>query len=224
MKNITEKEIKYLTKPLVVLMVAIASFVVVIILGLRQYNDFQSKISELNTNKSGLTQKVSILRNTLIKVSGNSTYADIALPDKSGVIMALSQVKTLAQSASVDVSNIKTGNATSVEGGMMKSIISFDVEGQRDSVFSYLDSLGKSLPVMVLDKVKINETQGLTRASASVSTYSADFPTKISGITSPVSDLNDNDLNLLQELSTYNLPIFSQVEAQENPVRDNPFN
>ena len=56
------------------------------------------------------------------------------------------------------------------------------------------------------------------------SVYSSELPKTIPSISSVAVDLTDEELNLLNELVSYTLPVFAEPKATEQQVKEDPFN
>lgn len=218
-------EINFLIKPLAILTVTILLLVLVIIVGLNNINKIRDQISSNKTIESQLNQKVLALETVTINLPGDISFLDIVLPHRGTVLYGLSQIKIQAANNQLLLSGVKTGNVVPEKEGLMKSSISFEVEGDEQSIFNFLSAFSTVLPLMTVDKVNFTSLAGVARASVALNIYSADLPKKIPSLTGAVKELTTQDINLLRELSSYQLPSF--IEPVVDPVNNegrNPFN
>lgn len=223
MKGINKNEISFLIKPLFFVSFLVALFVSGTIIGFNQITSIVSKIDEAKKTESLLNQKIFILEKVSEKVSGDTTFLDIVIPNKSAVLYGLSQIKNQAVTYNLLVSNIKIGNLTPDTSGVNKALITFDIEGDESSIYTFLNSFSRILPIMNINKVKINKSGPVVKATATLNVYSSELPKTIPSVSSSAPDLSAEEINLLKELSTYTLPVFSEPKAQETQAKEDPF-
>lgn len=220
----TKSEINFLIKPGGILLAIILLLVVTVAIGINQISELRTKIVANQKIQKTLEQKVSTLQTVSDILSGDVTFLDIVLPSKGGVLYGLSQVKNLALNYQIGISSIKAGLSVPEGNGIYKNSISFEVEGEEQNIYNFLLAFGKVLPLMNVDKVSLNKSQGLTQASISVAVYSAELPKNISAVTEAVKDLTTQEKDLLEEISTYTLPQFIEPYASKNEsTRTDPF-
>jgi hypothetical protein len=218
------KELKYLIKPISIFVAVIALICVVISIGYSQISLIYSKVSELKDTETKLATKLDVLESVESMLSQDINFIDIALPSRSSIIYGLAQVKKIASQNSVVISNLKAGSLILEDGGISKYSINFDAEGQDGDLQKFLMSFYNSLPIMSLDKVKIDKTSSLTRSTVSLYVYFADLPEKIPAISEPVNGLSASEIEMLNELSSYIQPDFFDPKPNSSESRTNPFN
>lgn len=217
-------EIKFLIKPALLLSVVILLIVFVGFMGFRQITAMITKLNEAKTSQIALNKKISVLESIPDVISEDTTFLDAVLPNKTAVLYGLSQVKNQAIKNNLLVSDLKTGGVLSEENSVSRTLLSFDIEGQGPSVYEFLRSFSKTIPLMSVDKVKINKTADLLKASVTISVYSSELPKTIPSLSSAVNELTPQEIELLKELVSYTLPVFIQPKAQENSSKEDPFN
>lgn len=218
-------EINFLIKPVSIFLAIIVIFIVVIAFGLNQITGLRTKIQSAQTIAKSLEQKVATLETVDTVLSGDVTFLDVVLPSKGAVLYGLSQVKNTSISQNVALSGLKTGMAVPVSGGVMKTSISFEVEGEEANVYSFLQAFSTMLPLMNVDKVSLNKSDSVVRATISLNVYSAEMPKRIPPVTETVKDFSNEEVKILKDVASYTLPLF--VEPMINPnqaPKENPFN
>lgn len=218
-------EINFLAKPIGILFLIIGLFVFLLSFGIKQINTIRSKIAANKKVEATLNQKIQTLETVGEILAGDVTFLDVVLPSKGSVLYGLSQIKSQSITYGVALSSLKTGTSVPEEGGLNKISISFDVEGQEQSIYSFLTSFSKILPLMNVDKASFSKSGEVTRASVTLSVYSSELPKKIPAVTEAVKELSNEDITLLKELSTYLMPQFVEpgVSTTTSPKTD-PFN
>lgn len=215
---------KSLIKPIAILFSLIMVLVIVVFMGLKQISSLITKINESKESEVLLSQKVSVLEKVTKVISGDTTFLDVVIPSKAAVLYGLSQIKNQASINGLLVLNIKTSASTLDKNDIFKNQISFDVEGNSDSVYIFLASFSRILPLMNIEKVKINESSSVVRVATTLSIYSSQLPKTIPSVSSVAVDLSDAEIKLLNELTAYTLPIFIEPKAQEDSLKEDPFN
>lgn len=224
MKLESNKDISFLIKPLLTLAFSVLLLVLVAVFGLKKITELRTQITALESSQKTLLAKVSILRNVSETIPEDMTNVNLALPSKGAVVYALSQVKNQAASNGLSLSNIKAGNTIPGVTGVSKTSINFDVDGDQNTIMTYLNNLTKSLPVMKIDKIKLDQASGTSRASVSLNVYSAELPRRIPSLTSPVTELTAAEMDALTEISGYTSPDFTEPLPEDTGGKEDPFN
>lgn len=219
-------EVNFLVKPLAILSFVVLLLIVVIIFGFNSVNKIRDQISSNESIESQLSKKVLALETVTTTLPGDVSFLDIVLPSRGGVLYGLSQIKIQASNNQLLLSSIKTGNVVPEKDGLMKSSISFEVEGDEQSIYNFIASFSSVLPLMTVDKVNFTSTEGISRAAVTLNIFSADLPKKIPSLTGAVKELTNQDINLLRELSGYQLPAFVEPVINTGVINQgrNPFN
>ncbi|MFZ3301759.1 MAG: hypothetical protein WA152_03540 [Microgenomates group bacterium] len=221
----TKSQINFIAKPAAILGVIVLLFILVLTFGMKQITTVRTKIAAGNKSEATLRQKAQTLETVAEILPGDVTFLDVVLPSKGSVLYGLSQIKNQALSNSIALSSLKTGTQIPESDGVSKISISFDAEGEEQSIYNFLNSFSKLLPLMNVDKVSLNKSGDLARASVSVSVYSSELPKKIPALTESVKELTKDEIATLTELATYGMPQFVEPEAaNSNSTKTDPFN
>lgn len=224
MDSININEIKFISKPLIILGVTAIMLILVFTIGLNKVKDLVTKNNDSINSEEQLRKKVAILEEVPTVISGDTTFLDIVIPSKTPVLYGIAQIKNESIKNNLQISNIKTGAAIATDGGANKSSITFDVIGEKASIYNFINSFSKTLPLMKVEKVKMTGLSTATQANISLNVFSANLPKTIPAVTSVTNDLTTEEISILKELATYSMPIFIEPEAQENQLRNDPFN
>lgn len=221
----TKSQFNFLIKPVSILVVIVLLFVLVISFGVNQITSVRTKIAAGNKSETTLKQKAQTLETVAEILPGDVTFLDIVLPSKGSVLYGLSQIKSQALTNNIVLSSLKTGTSIPESDGVYKTSISFDAEGEEQAIYIFLNSFSKLLPLMNVDKVSINKSDELARASVSISVFSSELPKKIPALTESVKELSKDEIKTLTELSTYGMPQFVEPEVENSsPKKVDPFN
>ena len=158
MNKINKNEVMYLIKPMLILVTLIILVILLVVIGMKQITTVITKINESKQAELLLNQKITVLEKVTTVISGDTTFFDFVIPSKTSVLYGLSQIKSQASKNSLLISTIKTGSMIPEKNGISKNAITFEIEGSESSVYTFLTSLSKMLPLMNVDKVKINKS------------------------------------------------------------------
>lgn len=220
-----KNEIKFLGKPMGILFITITLLILIFYFGFKNVFSLKTKIDTNKIVGNSLGQKVSVLESISEVLPTDITFLDIVLPNKGAVLYGLSQIKNQTLAFNLLVSNMKSGTTIPQENGVSKNSINFEVLGEEQNIFMFLDSFSKLLPLMTIDKVSLSKSSNIIRAEVTISVYSANFPEKIPALTETINELTNQEISLLKELITYGLPQFIEPKVSETiGQKEDPFN
>lgn len=205
-----------------VMAVLVASFL------LGKINELTAQSSVNSTQVTQLEDKLASLQrideNQEILSQSESAY--IALPDKNPAIFAVAQLRRFAGEAEVTLTKLNVTSSGSSSEDFSQAGIQFTAEGDYTNITQLVARLKSAAPIMNLERVKISQiATGTTEASVFMTTYWAVFPETLPSVTSAVTDLTQEELDLLSELATLeqpqfvNLPASATVSARPNPFK-----
>jgi len=174
----------------------------------------RDQISSAQSDQKILSQKLDVLKSIQSSGAQFSNLVVAALPDTNPSLSVIAQIKALAGSAGVALSEVKAGSPTVDSTGLSAVNVSFNVIGSRVQVESFIKAIASFAPISVVDKIKISESVlGATLANVSVKSFYAPFPTKVPAVTSAITDLTAAEKQILQGLSSLTQPRFAMIQA-----------
>jgi Tfp pilus assembly protein PilO len=201
-------------KAVVPLFIVVILFAVVGQFGFGKIAGIRDQISTAQSDQKILSQKLDILKNIQSTGAQSSNLVATALPDGSPALSVISQIKILAGSAGVTLSEVKAGASAVDTTGLSAVSITFNVAGSRSQVESFVNMISSFAPVSVVEKIKISESApGTALANVSIKSFWAPFPTKVPAITTAITDLTAAEKQTLQGLSSLTQPVFVAVQA-----------
>lgn len=215
-------DVKFLAKPFAILMGVVIVFGLICYFGYKQITAVSAKLKDAQRLQGVLTKNLSILQSFTAEVEDKQTFIDLVLPSKNSPLFVMSQVKFLSFERGLTVSNMRAG-ASSDSQGLIKSSVSFDLEGEVSEIDQFIQELSKSLPISLISKLRTTIEGSLARASFTVDVFSADNPDKIPALTAPKTALTDQERQILIGLTQYRLPQFVEPTAQDEQPRSDPF-
>lgn len=182
----------------------------------------KNKLASQLAKEQALRQKSELLRSIEADAASQADIIASALPAQNSSFVAVSQIRVLASQNLIIISNLRIG-AESKDGAVASTDIGFDAEGDISSLLTLLESLGGVSPIMVIDKVQINQAGGTARATARVKVFWAELPKVLPAITEPVSDLTPEEEKTLIKVLGLTPPDFVFLEPQTPRENLNPF-
>jgi len=219
-----KSQLNFLAKPMIILLCIIGSFIFLVVFGVKQVNEVRGQIAVNTEIEKKLEVKSQTLESVTKILAGNVTFLDVVLPSKGAVLYGLSQIKNQSLVHGVNISSLKTGSSQISTDDVSKTSITFDVEGNEQAIYDYLGLFSKLLPLMKVDKVSISKLDGVVKASTTISVFSGELPKRIPSITSPVTDLTNDELLTLKEISTFSPPQFVIPAPFSDIAKEDPFN
>ncbi|MBI4157838.1 hypothetical protein HY502_03250 [Candidatus Woesebacteria bacterium] len=180
------------------------------------------KFSEQIKKEETLRQKSEILKSLESAVLEQADLTSFAIPNKNSSFAVVSQLNKLAQENSVLITNLRIGTETK-EANLSSSDLNFDVEGVSPSVLNFLQGIAGIAPITLTDKVQVNESLGVTRATVRLKAFWAEFPATLPAVSEAVSDLTPEEVEILSKIVNLTPPDFVYLEPQEPREKTDPF-
>lgn len=221
-KNLPEN-VRLSLVSIIPLFVVMILFVLVGKLGLSKISEIRAKVQESEKVQVTLSQKLDILTTLEATAVNGAAVSVVAFPNDNPLLVVVSQLKNLALQNQLTLSNIKTTLKTSTASELSQADIGFEVVGSRLAVMDFLNGISGFAPITLLDKIKMDEFNGLGHANVSVKTFWAPLPSKLPALTERVDDLNSSEKELLQSIQNLAPSQFTEVPPSEGDFRPNPF-
>lgn len=221
--NKIPENIKVIGSSVLPLIIILILFVIVGNFAFSKITDLRTQIGDAETVGNTLKQKVNLLSTVSGSVANYSSSAAVALPDSNTSLAVISQLKNLAILNTVLLSNIKAGSETKDPSGFSRTDVSFDVEGSRDQIVTFLKAISGIAPISLVGTVKISESGGLVRAGVGVRTFWAAIPKTLPTSNQSINDLTADERSLLSTINSLTPPSFSVAPASQGGGRPNPF-
>lgn len=234
MKNITLLEslkkglpvgnIQIILLPLLSLIALLLLFVFSVRTGISKIQVLQSNINSQKGVENTLRQKEELLKSVEESVSDQTAAVNSALPGKNPVLLTMYQVRSLGLDGLIRLSGSKVGTTGTKESSLDAIGMTFNIQGQIEDVLKSINKLKLITPLTVIDKVEFQIDGYNASADVSISSYWSPLPEKIPSLTQPVSDITQEEKDILSSLLSLTQPPFGdELLPQEPAERDNPF-
>lgn len=217
------QKMKVMLLPLALLLVMVVLATVVFKVGISKISTQRAELRKATKNETILSQKQQVLQTLENNILSYADTVIVAMPDKNPSLIALSQLKTLAERNGIIISDVKIGGRMKDKSGTFKTTILLEVEGPLVQVLNYFISTKGFAPLSVIDRIEVSQGGELVRASTSLTIFWVPLPTKLPAISEPVHELSANETNLITELSNLEQPLFTQVLPAAPSARIDPF-
>jgi hypothetical protein len=186
------------------------------------YTTYKTSITENQL----LTQKRDALKEVQPSVLDLSGDTAIALPDRNPLLWTLSQLKAyLENQESVVITKFSLEGETPLTESVKSLPFTFELRALSvDDVLALTDYVSTIAPITKVDVVTLTQSGEFVNAKVVMSVYWSAYPTELSGITQPVTSLEQSDMDTLAQLSGLVKPAFGVLSPSAPTVRENPFN
>lgn len=205
------------------LIIVVILFFIVGTFAVSKITNVRDQITLSEKQKTVLNQKIKILQNIKNTINEGSSASIDALPESNTSVVALSQIRSLANENNVVVSSLKSTAQSSAESSISTSDMSFDVNGEISQILNFLKSIDNFAPIARLTKVKFSGNQGLLSANVSIQIYWSPLPKIIPQITDATNDLTNDEITILEKIKLLVSPRFSSVPASDTEGKPDPF-
>ena len=223
-KGLPVGNIKIILLPLLSLIALLLLFVFSVRTGISKIQVLQSNINSQKGVENTLKQKEELLKSVEESVSDQTAAVNSALPGKNPVLLTMYQVRSLGLDGLVRLSGSKVGTTGTKESSLDAIGMTFNIQGQIEDVLKSINKLKLITPLTVIDKVEFQIDGYNASADVSISSYWSPLPEKIPSLTQPVSDITQEEKDILSSLLSLTQPPFGSVLLPQEPAeRDNPF-
>lgn len=221
-KNIPEN-IRIIIVSSAPLAITLILFLIVGNFGISKLKDIRSQVSQSESDRAALTQKLTLLQTVSTTLGNSPDLATNALPSGNSALLSISQIKNLGFSNSLLLSNIKAGSEVKDLSGLSRVDISFEVDGTRGQIISFLKAIGTIAPLTLVDTVKLNESTGSTHATVSVKSFWSPLPGSLPAVGQKLSDLTADEKKIILTLGSLVQPAFLNLPPASGGGKTDPF-
>lgn len=180
-------------------------------------------ISKLKKDQNTLDQKIKLLSAIKDTLDQDVNFVTIALPNTNNTLVAISQIRNKALENGLIFGSLKSGAEVKDLSGLMRSEITFQVNGPKGQIVNFINSIPTIAPILITEKVKITEANEITRADISVKSFWSEYPKSLPSTAQNLSDLTEKEVKILEEISTLTPPTFSVSSPNVGSERPDPF-
>lgn len=221
-KDLLSPDLKVSLPVFAMLFALLVSIYLLYSFGLPTLMSQRDKLTNVNKDRSVLTQKQQILSSVAETVLPQADASIIAVPDQNSTLIVVSQVKNLANQNGVLVTQVNVG-APTTSGDLNSANIDILVDGQRSSILAFVNGLSTLAPLVFLKEMKLSNNNSLFQGNLNLVTYWADLPKNITSLTAPITTLTESESKLLQRFASLSQPAVSQLSPAQPTSRENPF-
>lgn len=215
-----------------IMIVPVASVIILVILsiiafkiGYGQITRQRAELNQSRKNEKILAAKIDLLSGIESSVINQTNMVVAALPDTNPAIMTLYQIRNLAASQNVAISNIKIGaGGGAILGGITAVNISFDADGDINLILNLISGVKQFAPITHITKAVLGSSDlATTKATITVKTYWAKFPTKLPSVLDPTTSLTEAEKDTMDKVSALSIPPLVNLVPAEPFERLSPF-
>lgn len=227
-----EGNIKLLSVPLLILVaiIVLMLFSVKIIVG--KISSLNSDLAKANENHNSLQQKLNSLQQIAPSISDDSANLLAAIPGQNSVIDAIMTLKYEASTLNLAITSLTSNSTNPIPGNQINTTeIDFQISGTYPNLFSLMEKLKNSAPIVHFSSIKIKSDSPDTdiyTLKASIQSYWASLPTSIPSITEPIQDFTPEEQKIMSSTAKLERPVVNIGESSSTSTssasgKTNPF-
>lgn len=219
------RQYKPLVVPILIFVVVLALSATIGRLLVGRVLETRQELDQARKTNASLTSKLENLQN-LSRGELESQLGDAinAIPPSEPTLFALARLRDLAGDLGINISNFRVSAVGGTRGENFKSVeIRLDLQGNISSMFTLLDRIRNSAPLMRVSEVKIFASANTTVANISISSAWSPLPTRLGKIEDPVQTLTVREEEVLVELRALERTIGFEGAYAPPQGRTNPF-
>lgn len=209
----------------------VLTFVVILVLSLTLGRFLVDKVFETRQKNAELQDKNKLLEGkadllSTLDAEGLKKQVNIAssaIPSDNPSVLALSQIRTLAQENGLLISSFQIGESQEPKKTGRVVAATANVEGSIFSIISFLRTIENSTPLLKITDLKLTLSGGSVLAKATVVSSWNPLPSELGKVDSPISGISGTEQELLGKLSGLRLPQISQSPVGQPAGKPDPF-
>lgn len=217
---------KFFLFPTIIVLVTVLLGFFVIFPQIGNLTSSQDKISEINKKTLVLNEKVKKLE----RIDENELKDKLAvvlktLPQESDFANTLGIIQNLAAQYQFIIVNFQTSRGDDKSLKLATYGVSLDLLGPKDLVEGFINSINTNFRLMKTGRLELNFPQGRDDATVllNVEVFYSVLPTTIGAVDTPISELTNQDEELLQKLSSSQPTIIEEFFPTGPIGKPNPF-
>lgn len=189
-----------------------------------QLLELRSRISDVKTENRLLEAKV----NTLALFDQNQLNAQVqiasrAVPTETSALFVLSTMRNIAGNTGVTVSNFNVAERKKGEKEVNSVEVLVDGRGSVSSIISFINGVQKTVPLSRVVEVRINGTRNSASANLKIVSIWNPLSSTLGKIDAPIEDLKTSERDILDKLTSLELPQGGEFSVSPPIGRQNPF-
>ena len=193
-------------------------------------SELDKKMKEFKTVQSEevvLSAKLESLRGISPDLLDSEDVTVIALPSKNPGLWIVSQIRRSSRETEISITEMSVTNIYD-SGDIKSSDIEFELEANEyQSLLAFIEDMTVMLPVYSLNLISVNREKGqrnIFRGEVKATFFWSDFPKTLPPINEPINKLTDDEIKLLEVITAFKRPIFTELTPGQPQDRPQPFN
>lgn len=190
--------------------------VAMVVLSLFAVNIFWNRIADIraeigtdSSQKEILEGRLSTLQGVIVEAEESSGLLSFALPQSNPAIFIISHLNLLSSDLGISLENMSLTTRQinpEAEEVFNKVNIDFDASGDSKSIYEFITSLSRIIPLVNIEDLKIDSRDERITAGLRLTSFYAPLPTQLPPITSPLSEFTDQEKSTINFLQEFNRP------------------
>lgn len=209
-----------------VLLVIISFSLIGLFILFQKLGEVREQITTLEQRILVLSSKQDLLsRLAKAQIQSQVNLSTKALPEKSTLPTVIARIKDAAADSGVTILQVRVAGAEGEKSGSLSSVdIQLDCEGKVTDVDNFLSEIGRSLPIIFVERGRLSSPFGLAQTTLTLRTFWERIPSSLPPIDQPIQSLTQEEQQLIANLQNFKeqrtafvVPLVSAVESRPNP-------
>lgn len=211
--------------PIGLIVVSLLAIIFVVPGSYAQVLDRYARYQEERERRQTLENKLTVLQTASPALLALSPQTVIVMPEKNPVLPFISQLKELSLAENVSITNIKSSSTVDFQESVKRLEFSVTLAAENfQQIVNVLNSLSTRAPLSTIDEVDLRDLQTSKEAQVKLSVYWSKLPESLPPITDPFPAFTPEETALLDQVSKFTPPTFSELNPETGAPRENPFN
>lgn len=189
-----------------------------------QLLELRTKISDVKIENQKLQTKV----NTLALLDQNQLNQQVqiasrAVPPDNSALFVLSTIRNIAGNSGVTISNFNVAERKKGEKEANSVEVLVDGRGSVSQIISFINDVQKTVPLSKVVEVRINGTRNFSSTNLKIVSIWNPIPSTFGKIDTPIEDLGVHEKEILDKLTSLQLPQGGEFSVSQPVGRQNPF-
>lgn len=189
-----------------------------------QLIELRSKISDVNAQNRLLEAKVNTLANLdQNQLNQQVQAASLAVPPDNSTLFALSTIRNIAGNTGITISNFNVAERKKGEKEANSVEVLIDGRGSVSSVISFINGVQKTAPLSKVVEIRMNGARSSASVNLKIVSIWNPVPETFGKIDTPIEDLKVTEKEILDKLTSLQLPSGGEFSVSRPAGRENPF-
>jgi hypothetical protein len=214
--------LKYVIVPVAVVLIASIFIIFAIKTGFTRVPLMFDQLRTEQQNNDLLAEKLNILEKLRNDVISRSDSSVVAFPISDSVLWFMNVLKSSAETNQIELVSLDFKRSL---GELNTSTFELQIAaGNRKDLLTFMTDLKNRAPISSIEEISFETNGEEVISNVKIVTYWKPLPEKIPSVSQPITDLTQNEEEILRSVINLRGPEFTTLDPDQHSDRTNPFN